>query len=96
MRTLKYGSTGEQVKELQAALNRHGYNLTVDGVFGAKTSTAVKDFQTRKGLVVDGVAGEKTWAALNVVDPAEIVRQLRTCLADIEALPSVKKLMEMI
>lgn len=96
MVTLKYGSTGEQVKELQTALNAQGYNLIVDGIFGAKTSTAVKDFQTRKGLVVNGVCEEKTWAALKVIDPGKIVRQLQTCLADIEALPSVKKLMEMI
>lgn len=96
MQTLKCGSTGADVKKLQTALNGEGYKLTVDGIFGAATTSAVKDFQTRKGLIVDGVVGEKTWAALNAIDPEEIVSQLRTCLSDIEALPSYKKLMEMI
>ena len=96
MTTVKYGSTGEDVKKLQTLLNAQGYKLTVDGIFGAATTTAVKDFQTRKGLIVDGVVGAKTWEALNAVDPGEIVTQLRTALSDIENLPSVKKLMEMI
>ena len=96
MTLLKYGSTGEQVKELQRLLNTQGYKLEVDGVFGSKTTTAVKDFQTRKGLEVDGVVGTETWTALNAIDPEEIVCQIRTCLKDIEALPSVKKLMGMI
>jgi peptidoglycan hydrolase-like protein with peptidoglycan-binding domain len=96
MTTVKYGSTGEDVKKLQTLLNAQGYKLTVDGIFGAATTTAVKDYQTRKGLMSDGVVGEKTWAALNAIDPAQIVAQLRTALEDIEKLPSVKKLMEMI
>ena len=96
MTVLRYGSTGAEVKKLQSLLNEQGYSLAVDGIFGAATSKAVKDFQTRKGLESDGVVGEKTWSALNAIDPEQIVSQLRTCLSDIEKLPSVKKLMEMI
>ena len=95
MVTLKYGSTGQEVKHLQELLIKEGFLLTADGVFGANTASAVKQFQARKGLACDGVVGPKTWAALNAGDPAEIVAQLRTALEDVEKLPSVKKLMEM-
>ncbi len=53
---------------MQNVLNRHGYNLTVDGAFGAKTEAAVKDYQRKNKLVVDGVVGTKTWQALGVAD----------------------------
>ena len=63
--TLKSGSTGASVKELQQKLNNKGYSLNCDGIFGAKTLTAVKAFQKSKGLVIDGIVGTKTWTALN-------------------------------
>ncbi|MBR1230195.1 peptidoglycan-binding protein [Bradyrhizobium sp. AUGA SZCCT0176] len=59
-RTLRKGSTGEDVKKLQKALK-----LTVDGKFGALTEAALKKFQTAHKLAADGVAGPQTWAALN-------------------------------
>lgn len=59
--TLKLNSSGTQVKYLQKFLNWYGnYKLTVDGQFGNKTLAAVKDFQTKEGLVVDGIVGIKT------------------------------------
>ena len=62
---LKQGSKGDKVEELQTQLNNLGYNCgTADGIFGAKTLTAVKAFQKDKGLTVDGVVGDKTRAAL--------------------------------
>ena len=62
---LKQGSKGNEVKELQNKLNSLGYNCgTADGVFGAKTTSAVKSFQKNNGLVVDGMAGPKTLEAL--------------------------------
>lgn len=61
MPTIKNGSTGEAVKTAQKALG----GLTVDGVFGDKTETAVRAFQKTKGLPIDGVVGHKTWSALN-------------------------------
>lgn len=67
MTTVKLGSKGEDVKTLQAALNKAN-SITVDGHFGAKTEQAVKDFQKAKGLTADGIVGPKTWAALGVVD----------------------------
>ena len=63
--TLRRGSKGELVKSLQEYLNDEtGAGLTVDGVFGAKTETAVKYFQSKHGLTADGVVGPKTWAAM--------------------------------
>jgi hypothetical protein len=54
------------VKDLQRVLNRFGFNLTVDGVLGSRTEAAIREFQERKGLVVDGIAGPKTRQALGL------------------------------
>lgn len=62
---LKKGSKGEAVRRLQETLQQLGLGPgAVDGVFGAQTEKAVKQYQTDAGLVTDGVVGEKTWAAL--------------------------------
>lgn len=57
-------SKGDEVRELQNALNRHGYSLDVDGTFGPATLAAVKSFQKNHGLEVDGKVGPATWAEL--------------------------------
>lgn len=68
--TVKLGSKGDAVKTLQTKLKKLGYKgkdgkeLTCDGSFGANTEYALKNFQKKKGLVADGVAGPKTWAKL--------------------------------
>ena len=62
---VKYGSQGGDVTELQRLLNSKGnYNLNADGIFGAKTQAAVKDYQQKNGLAVDGIVGKNTWGAL--------------------------------
>ena len=64
-RTLKKGSTGEDVKKLQQALIDLGYlSDTADGTFGTKTQDAVTLFQAVNGLDADGLAGAKTQALL--------------------------------
>ena len=61
---LSYGSRGDEVKRLQTALNAQGYGLSVDGVYGAKTQAAVRDYQSKNGLSVDGIAGVNTQGKL--------------------------------
>ncbi|TFJ93287.1 C40 family peptidase [Lentibacillus salicampi] len=58
------GDRGEEVKEVQAALNDHGHDLSTDGIFGAKTGGAVTDFQENNALQVDGIVGPETKEAL--------------------------------
>ena len=61
---LSYGSKGSDVTELQKLLNQNGYTLDVDGDFGTNTQVAVKDYQQKNGLDVDGIVGNNTWGAL--------------------------------
>lgn len=65
--TYKYGSRGDAVKEIQSRLKRWGYyNGAVDGIYGYQTYTAIKYFQRKNGLTVDGIAGNQTLAALGI------------------------------
>ena len=65
----KYGSQGEEVRQIQTKLKRWGYyNGSVDGIFGSKTLAAVKLFQKKNGLTVDGIAGPKTLAAMGITN----------------------------
>lgn len=63
----RYGSRGEEVKQIQTKLRAWGYyNGSVDGIYGSKTFQAVKSFQKKNGLTVDGIAGSKTLSALGI------------------------------
>lgn len=61
MPVLGFGSSGISVRVLQRLLLSNGYGVSVDGVFGPVTEVAVKAFQNRHSLSVDGVVGHKTW-----------------------------------
>ena len=63
----KYGSSGNEVTQIQTKLKRWGYyNGSIDGIYGSKTVAAVKYFQSKNGLTVDGIAGPKTLAAMGI------------------------------
>ncbi|MGN1299641.1 MAG: spore cortex-lytic enzyme [Candidatus Scatovivens sp.] len=63
----KYGSRGNEVIQIQTKLKNWGYYTgNVDGIFGSKTLEAVKKFQKKNGLTVDGIVGPKTLAALGI------------------------------
>ncbi len=65
--SIAWGSKGEDVKRIQSKLKQWDYyDGPIDGVFEAKTFEAVKLFQRRNGLLVDGVVGSQTAAALGI------------------------------
>lgn len=65
---IKRGSKGQAVAELQARLAAnyplYARNLKADGDFGPATDAAVREFQRRAGLTVDGIVGAQTWKRL--------------------------------
>jgi peptidoglycan hydrolase-like protein with peptidoglycan-binding domain len=83
---IKEGAKGDTVKELQKLLLKYGVFVylnaqgacvfadekAIDGVFGAKTTTAVKNFQSLKFLTRDGIVGNKTWRALYSGSPVDM------------------------
>ena len=63
----KYGSRGDEVRQIQTKLKRWGYyNGNVDGIYGSQTLEAVKYFQRKNGLKVDGIAGPATLKAMGI------------------------------
>ena len=63
----KYGSRGSEVRTIQDKLKRWGYYTgSVDGIYGSLTVSAVKKFQQKNGLTVDGIAGPKTLTAMGI------------------------------
>ncbi len=77
---LRTGSRGAAVRELQRLLNAHlrpNPHLRVDGEFGGHTRSAVRRYQRSKWLVVDGVAGRCTWAALRGTERYVHLHQIR-------------------
>ena len=64
---LKQGSSGDDVKRLQQAINAAGMQppLVVDGKFGPKTAAAVRWYQGQNGLTVDGIVGSQTWGSID-------------------------------
>lgn len=65
--TVSKGSHDHPIVTLQYLLRAHGHGVAVDGTFAIAVEKAVRAFQKRKHLAVDGVVGPKTWAALVIV-----------------------------
>ena len=64
---LSYGASGSEVRKMQQALKEKGYDLGssgADGLFGAQTQAALRQYQQDKGLRADGVAGSGTLDSL--------------------------------
>ncbi|MEO8535716.1 MAG: N-acetylmuramidase family protein [Flavobacterium sp.] len=64
MKTLKTGVKSSEVYYLNELLVKLHYSVVVSDYFGVETDKAVKDFQLKNNLVVDGIVGLKTWSAL--------------------------------
>jgi hypothetical protein len=64
MRTIKTGVKSPEVYYLNELLAKLKYNVVVSDYFGTETDKAIRDFQLKNNLVVDGVVGLKTWSAL--------------------------------
>ena len=63
----RYGSNGDEVKQIQKKLKDWGYYYgNVDGIYGSKTLSAVKSFQKKNGLKVDGIVGTQTLNAMGI------------------------------
>ncbi len=63
----RYGSRGAEVTEIQTRLKNWGYYTgAVDGIYGPITTSAVRYFQQKNGLVVDGIAGTRTLQAMGI------------------------------
>lgn len=64
----KYGSRGTEVTQIQTKLKRWGYySGNIDGIYGTQTVNAVKYFQRKNGLTVDGIAGPATLRAMGIM-----------------------------
>jgi len=61
---IKQGDKGKDVSEVQKLLSLLGYDLTIDGHFGAKTARSIRSFQKKNNLESDGVVGSNTYNAL--------------------------------
>ena len=71
---LKTGSNDPAVKDLQDALKALGYySGAVDGVFGAVTESAVKNFQQAREIAVDGIVGRVTWINIDEADQSQAI-----------------------
>lgn len=64
MKTIKFGLKSSEVYYLNELLEKLKYSVIVSDYFGTQTNKAVKDFQLKNNLVVDGIVGIKTWSAL--------------------------------
>jgi len=92
-RILRWGTKGDDVKALQQVLNKLGFDAgDVDGEFENNTEEAVKAFQLKAGLMVDGEVGPMTWGKLGgeydpdfSTDPSDPINLRLASFAEIEA-----------
>jgi len=86
----KPGSRGEEVKKIQTKLKNWGYySGSVDGIYGWQTESAVRSFQKKNGLTVDGIAGTKTLNAMGISSSSSSGQTSSPNEANIELLARV-------
>ncbi len=86
----KYGSRGSEVTQIQTKLKRWGYyNGNIDGIYGTQTLEAVKYFQRKNGLTVDGIAGPATLAAMGITSSSSSGSSSSTNSNDLNLLSRV-------
>ena len=89
MKTLSLGNVGDDVGLLQQRLVRAGYLLDVAHVYDGPTEAAIKAVQVKSGLVIDGIAGPKTYAAISAGrrDPKHLTDADLSRAADVLGVP---------
>jgi N-acetylmuramoyl-L-alanine amidase len=69
----KMGSRGDEVRRIQTKLRSLGFfNGSIDGIYGVKTQSAVRQFQKSVGITADGIAGKKTLLYLGLGDASSV------------------------
>lgn len=87
--TLRKGSSGQEVKELQENLNSLGYKCgTADGIFGVKTEAEVRKFQNKHNLAADGIVGKNTYEMLNKILQNSYTGKVTATLLNVRKGPS--------
>ena len=76
MPIITQGARGAHVIDLQKRLAQHGYPIDADGIFGKATADAVRAFQFKAGLVVDGIVGTQTLNTLRGIEPVNNPKNL--------------------
>jgi hypothetical protein len=96
--SIKNGDKGDAVREVERLLVQQGYNLKEDSLFDANTEQAVKSFQRDKGLVIDGIVGEKTLQTLRtrnknpkLLTHGDIVKAAATLNVEVAAVLAVNE-----
>ena len=86
----RYGSRGNEVIQIQTKLKRWGYySGSIDGIYGTQTLNAVKYFQRKNGLAVDGIAGPKTLAAMGIMNSSSSSGSSSTSSNDLNLLARI-------
>lgn len=86
----RYGSRGNEVIQIQTKLKRWGYySGSIDGIYGTQTLNAVKYFQRKNGLSVDGIAGPKTLAAMGIMNSSSSSGSSSTSSNDLNLLARI-------
>ncbi len=90
MNTIKFRSRGQEVHFLAELLEKLGYKVLVSNYFGTDIDAAVKDFQLKNNLVVDGVVGLKSWMKL-IEKEKQIVKSNDKLLSEKDLIDFAKK-----